>query len=232
MFEPFAQAFHDYQFDEMNGPLLYRRGNQSKEANIEVYFDKFEGKGSWLASHLNGPLLDMGAGAGRHSLYFQDQYETIAIEKTETLIEVLRDRGVTDARQADMFNLPKEFGESRFKSAIALGTQACLSRSRKGLNQFLKDLAYVTTENATAVIDGYDPTHEDTKEILDYYKDPSNGLAYRLLQMEYREILGDIWLYRLFTPDRIREATTSTNWTVAEVRYPTENLFQLVLKKQ
>lgn len=137
MSEPFAQAFHDYQFGEMDGPLLYRRGNRSKEATIDVYFDVFEGEGSWLASRLDGPLLDMGAGAGRHSLYFQDQFETVAIEKTETLVEVLRARGVTDARPADMFDLPGEFRECRFQSAIALGTQASLSRSRRGLEQFL-----------------------------------------------------------------------------------------------
>lgn len=231
MLEPFAKAFHDYQFDEMDGPLLYRRGDRKKEADIDVYFNAFEGDGSWLTSQLDGPLLDMGAGAGRHSLYFQDQFETVAIEKNETLVEVLRARGVTDPRHADMFDLPGEFEEGRFESAIALGTQASLSRSRRGLERFFEDLAHVTTESANAVIDGYDPEHQDTKEILDYYEDPSDGLAYRLLQMEYKGTLGEIWLYRLFTPDRVREIATCTDWTVAEVRYPTENLYQLVLEK-
>jgi len=229
--EPFAKAFHDYQFGEMDGPLLYRRGDRSKEADIDVYFDVFDGEGSWLASQLDGPLLDMGAGAGRHALYFQDQFETVAIEKTETLVEVLHARGVTDARCANMFNLPDVFDENRFQSAIGLGTQASLSRSRRGLTRFLKDLGYVTTDGATAVIDGYDPDHERTKEILDYYEDPSDGLAYRLLQMEYRGTLGDIWLYRLFTPERVSEAAAGTEWTVTDVRYPTENLYQLVLQK-
>lgn len=108
-----------------------------------------------------------------------------------------------------MFDLPEEFGKNRFESAVALGTQAGLSRSKQGLGRFLKDLAYVTTESATAILDGYDPEHEDTKEILDYYQDPSDGLAYCLLQMEYNGILSEIWLYRSFTPDRVRDVATN-----------------------
>lgn len=230
--DPFAQALHDYHFDEMQGPFVYRRGEKTEEVGIEFYFDEVDGDDSWLDSYIDGPLLDMGAGAGRHSLHFQDQFETVAIEQNETLVEVLRDRGVNNARQVNMFNLPEAFEENRFESAIAFGTQVSLSRSMQGLKQFLDDLAYVTTANATAIIDGYDPEHEKTKAKLDYYDDPSNGLAYRLLQIEYDGTLGEPWLYRLFTPDRVRDATNNTDWEITEVRYVTENLYHLALEKQ
>lgn len=232
MSDPFAQALYDFHFDEMRGPLLYRRGEETQEVGIEFYFDEVTADGSWLESWLDGPLLDMGAGAGRHSLYFQDQFETVAIEQNETLVEVLRDRGVTDARQVNMFTLSDAFEANAFRSAIAFGTQVGLSRSMQGLRQFLSDLSYVTTPDATAVIDGYDPEHEKTKEKLDYYDDPSKGLAYRLLQMEYDGILGDPWLYRLFTPDRIREATIDTEWEISEVKYGPEHIYQLALRKR
>jgi hypothetical protein len=230
--DPFAQALHDYHFDEMQGPLVYRRGDETEEVGIEFYFDVVEGDDSWLNPYLEGALLDVGAGAGRHSLYFQDQFETVAIERNELLVEVLRDRGVKDARRVNMFNLPGRFEENRFESAIAFGTQVSLSRSMEGLTQFLDDLSSVTTANATAVFDGYDPEKETTKAKLDYYDDPADGLAYRLLQMEYDGILGEPWLYRLFTPERIREATARTDWEVAEVRYATENLYHVALEKR
>lgn len=232
MSDPFAQALHDFHFDEMQGPLLYRRGEETQEVGIEFYFDEATADGSWLESWLDGPLLDMGAGVGRHSLYFQDQFETVAIEQNEMLVEVLRDRGVTDARRVNMFTLSDAFEANTFRSAIAFGTQVGLSRSMQGFRQFLDNLAYVTTPDATAVIDGFDPEHEKTKEKLDYYDDPSKGLAYRLLQMEYDGILGEPWLYRLFTPDRIREATTDTEWEVCKVKYGPEYIYQLALRKQ
>lgn len=232
MSDPFAQALYDYHFDEMQGPLVYRRGEETKEVGIDFYFDVVGGDGSWLESYLDGPLLDMGAGAGRHSLHFQDQFETVAIEQNELLVEVLRDRGVKDARRADMFDLRETFEENRFESAIAFGTQVSLSRSMQGLTQFLNGLATVTTANATAIVDGYDPEKEETKAKLDYYDDPSDGLGYRLLQMEYDGTLGEPWLYRLFTPDRFRDATENTDWEVTEERYVTENLYHLALNKR
>lgn len=232
MSEPFPQALHDYHFGELQGPVVYRRGHETEEVGIEFYFDVVDDSESWPNRYLDGPLLDMGAGAGRHSLSFQEQFETVAIEQNELFVEILRDRGVKDARQVDMFTLRGTFGEDRFESAMAFGTQVSLSRSMQGLTQFLTDLAAVTTPKATAVFDGYDPDKEKTKAKLDYYDDVADGLAYRLLQMEYDGILGEPWLYRLFSPDRIRDATDRTDWEVAEVRYTTETLYQIALQKR
>jgi SAM-dependent methyltransferase len=232
MSDPFAQALHDHHFDELREPLRYRRGEETEAVGTGFYFETVDLDGSWLASWLDGPVLDMGAGAGRHALALQERYETVAIEHSERLVEVLRDRGVDDARLVDMFELPEAFEADRFESAIALGTQACLSRSRQGFEGFLDDLAQITTPDGTAIIDGYDPEHAHTKEKIDYYEDDAEGLAYRVLQMEYDGTLGEPWLYRLFTPDRVREVVTRTDWTVADVQYGPEYLYQVALEKQ
>ena len=238
MADPFAQAIHDFHFDEQRGPLVSRRGEETQEHDVDVYFSEYaaEGEdGAWFESWLDGPLLDMGAGAGRHALYYQEQFETVAIEQNDLLVEVMDDRGVTDARVADMFSLREAFEREAFESALAVGTQVSLSRSVQGLRQFLADLAFVTTPDATAVIDGFDPEHETTEGMLDYYVDPAQGLAYRILQFEYDGTLGEPWLYRLFTPDRVREAAAGTDWEVAEVnRAPGEwaHNYRVALRKR
>lgn len=232
MSDPFAQALYDHYFEEMRGPLRYRRGERIEEVDIEFYFEDVELDSSWLAQWLDGPVLDMGAGAGRHALALQELYETVAIEQTAQLREVLSDRGVDDARQVDMFGLREAFPADRFASALALGTQAGLSRSRQGLETFLNDLAVVTTSGATAVIDGYDPKHEHTRTKLDYYDDSAEGLAYRVLQMEYDGTLGEPWLYRLFSPERFRDVVAGTDWTVADVQYGPEHLYRVALEKR
>lgn len=231
--DPFAQALHDYHFDELREPLIQRCGEETREPDVGGYFsvvgdddegpdgtdDGSEAEEDWLDARLDGPLLDMGAGAGRHALYYQDRFETVAIERSEALVEVLDDRGVEDAREADMFALREAFGRDRFRSAIAFGTQVGLAGSVAGLRAFLADLAHVTAPDATAVFDGFDPDHADTRELLDYRPDPAPGLAYRIAQFEYDGTLGEPWLYRLFSPDRIREAVAGTRWRVADVRY-------------
>lgn len=134
-----------------------------------------------------------------------------------------------------MFSLRESFDRDRFPSALAVGTQMSLSRSMQGLREFLGDLAWVTTPDASAVVDGFDPEHETTRGMLDYHDDPTAGLAYRLLQFEYDGTLGEPWLYRLFTPERVREAAVGTGWEVAEVQYGAdgwEHLYSLALGKR
>lgn len=135
----------------------------------------------------------------------------------------MRDRGVANARQADMFDLRATFGRDRFRSALSIGTQLGLAGSITGLRGFLTDLAYVTTPDATAVLDGYDPEQEATTELLGYRPEPTPGLAHRVMHFEYQGDVGETLLFRLFSPDRLREATVGTDWIVDELRLVPED---------
>lgn len=225
--DPYGRAIRDAHFGERTGPLLERYGDDAREHPVEsLYFQTFAGESAdeqWVASWLDGPLLDVGAGAGRHALYFQDCFETVAIDVSPHLVETMRDRGVEDARQVDMFSLRDAFDRDRFRSALVIGTQVSLAGSMQGLRRFLGDLAYVTTPDATAVLDGYHPEWSVEHDAPGYRHDPTPGLAYRVQQFEYDDVLGDPLLFRVFGPDRFREATVGTGWTVREVRrHPTD----------
>lgn len=159
--------------------------------------------------------------------YWQDQFETVAIEVSDHLVETMRDRGVENAVQADMFALREHFENNRFQSAHAKGTQVQLAGSMDGLRRFLGDLNAVTGPDATALLDFHDPTSDGVEEILGYRSDPSPGLAYRVLHFEYGGDVGETLLFRLFSPDRLREAALGTGWEVAEIDW-SENNFHYV----
>jgi hypothetical protein len=223
--DPFTQALHDHHFGEQRGPLVQRCGETTREHDVESYVrvtevaDTDDPDIDWVGSWLAGPVLDMGAGVGCHALPLQDHHETVAVEQSEPLVAVLRDRGVDDARVADMFALREAFDRDCFRSALAFGTQVGLAGSMAGLREFLADLAYVTTPDATVVFDGFNPDREATTELLDYRPDPTPGLAHRVAQFEYDGHLSEPWLSRLFSLSRIREAVVGTDWTVADVTY-------------
>ncbi|PSP95922.1 SAM-dependent methyltransferase, partial [Halobacteriales archaeon QS_4_62_28] len=142
------------------------------------------------------------------------------IEVSDALVETMRDRGVEDARRGDMFELRDQFERDRFGSALAIGTQLCLAGSMDGLRAFLADLSSVTTPDASAVVHSYDPTVAETSEILGYRSDPAPGLAHRVMSFEYEGERDEILSFRLFSPDRLREATVGTDWTVADTTRP------------
>ena len=100
----------------------------------------------------------------------------------------------------------------------------------QGLRRFLGDLAFVTTPDATAVLHNHDPEMEATADILGYRADPPPGLAYRVMHSEYKDERQTL-LFRMFSPDRLREATVGTGWKVAEVDYGSENSYSAALVK-
>jgi len=222
MASAFGRALLDHHRGERTAPLVQRDGEETLDHPVErFYFGEFDGSGDpagWIAEHLSGPLVDLGAGAGRHALYFQERFETVAIERDPALVELLDERGVADAREADMFGLRASFERDRFASALAEGTQLGLAGSMDGLRTFLTDLAHVTTPDATAIVDSYDPTDPACAELLGYRADPAPGLASRVMSFEYEDRTDDVLLFRLFSPDRLREAAVGTDWSIAEVR--------------
>ena len=221
MSDVFGRAIRDHYRGERTDPLSHSDGAETVEHPIESFyftpFDPDTGTNEWLADHLQGPLVDLGAGTGRHAVYFQERFETVAIEPSPALVETMRDRGVEDAREADMFALRETFERDRFGSALANGTQLGLAGSMRGLSAFLGDLAFVTRPDATAVVDCYDPDHTDTTELIGYREDPTPGLAHRVMCFEYEGDRSPILQLRLFSPDRLREAVIGTGWEVTAV---------------
>ncbi|NHN46874.1 class I SAM-dependent methyltransferase [Halostella sp. JP-L12] len=226
MSDPFGRAVRDHERGDRTEPLVQCDGEERRGHPIEEFyfgaFDPDRADHAWVADRLDGPLLDMGAGAGRDALFFQERFETVAIEVSDHLVETMERRGVEDARRGDMFALCESFDRDRFRSALAYGTQLGLAGSMRGLREFLGDLAHVTTPDATAVVDCYDPDRPAARELLGFRDDPTPGLAHRAMWFEYGDETGAVLLFRLFSPDRLREAAAGTGWTVEEVRYGDE----------
>ncbi len=219
MADPFGQAIRDEHRGEREHPLLDVDGDEVREHPMELYFRAVERDDDlpWATEHLEGPLLELGSGIGRHALFFQGRHRTVATEVSDHLVGVMRDRGVEDARRVDMFDLPAF--ETAFRSVFARGTQVGLAGSVAGLRAFLRDLAAVTAPRATAVLDAHDPTHERAPDLFGHRSDPTPGLAYRTFHVEYRDTPGRTLLFRLFSPERFREATLETPWRVTDLRH-------------
>lgn len=219
--DAFGRAIRDHYHGERTEPLIHRDGDRTQEHPIDAfYFADYEPHSDlhqWLDDWLQGPLIDLGAGAGRHALHYQQQFETVAIEPSPALVETMQERGVADARKGDMFDLPAQFDRDRFGAALANGTQLGLARSQHALREFLGDLAYVTTHDATAVVDCYDPEYEGTHDILGYRDDPTPGVAHRVMWFEYDGDVDQALTFRLFSPEKLRDATVGTAWEIADI---------------
>ena len=69
-------------------------------------FSSFGEWGNWeqrLVGSAKGAVLDLGAGAGRHSLYLQNRgHEVTAVDVSPGAVAVCLARGILDVRSADL----------------------------------------------------------------------------------------------------------------------------------
>ncbi|MFD1511661.1 class I SAM-dependent methyltransferase [Halomarina rubra] len=244
-------AMLDFQRGGLRGTATHRDGAAVWPASVaENYFGDH---GAWLADNeteaalygrLDGPLLDVGCGAGGHAVHYQERFETVAFDVSPNAVRAARERGVEDARVVDMFEVTDAFERGRFAAALCIGTHLGLGGSLAGVSAFLADLAQVTTADAVALVDSYDPTRIDdelAREFGGYRSDPREGVCRRAFHVEYHRetgteatsagsqnakrsgdgeperLVGPDLSFVLFSPGRLRDACVGTPWRVAEV---------------
>lgn len=223
MEDPFGQALLDHHRGTQDEPLYQCDGTDRQIHPIEeFYFDTFETTtgSSWICQYVDGPLIDIGAGAGRDTLYFQSQHEAVAVEVSDPLITLLTERGVKDARCGNLFALPDQFPPSRFQSALIIGTQALLACSDSALVELFDDLRTILADDGTVVLDGYDPTISAAADMLGYRTDPDPDIAHRVNYYEYRDTPGSILLFRLLSPDRLASIAQEADWQIMDINRP------------
>lgn len=238
MEDPFGRALRDVHLDQQAGPLIQRDGPEEIYHPIqEFYFDAFDPDApdnQWVTDRVRGPLLDAGAGVGRHALALQERFETVALEVSEPLVETIADRGVTETVLGDLFDLPDSVPNDRFETVLIIGTQATLATSQESLTSLLDDLAAITTRDGQAIIDSYDPTVEEVVDLLGYRGDPTPGIGFRVFHFEYDGTIGKTLLFRLFSPEVLADAARESGWRLESVDRPGESemYYQAALVKR
>jgi SAM-dependent methyltransferase len=241
--DPLGEAMCDYQDGGLRGDCRYVDGADTEDGHIRAnYFTPVEEWDSaWrdLLDSFAGPVIDVGCGTGQTATYLQDRgRDVVGLDVSPGAAAAARERGVADARVMDMFELPAEFDPGQFASLLCKGTQLGLAGSLAGISDLLADFAAITTPDATAVVDNYDPTQlDDPAEMLGYRPDPREGVARRCFHFEYdrresggKRLIGRTLAFLLCSPRRLRDALVGTPWTVTEIR-PQEVYYRAVLEK-
>ncbi len=116
---------------------------------------------------VRGRVLDVGAGAGRHSLEAQARgLEVVAIDISPGAVETCRRRGVRDARLLPLAEVDERLGV--FDTALLLCGNLGLAGGAEETVAFLRRLHAVTSPAGRIVFDTVDPHGEDDDADLAY----------------------------------------------------------------
>lgn len=101
-----------------------------------------------------GKVLDVGAGAGSHSLYLQNKrnLEVTALDISPKSIEICKARGVKNAVCEDFL----KFSDDKFDTILLLMNGTGIFQSLKNVDQYLQKLKNLISENGQILLDSTD----------------------------------------------------------------------------
>jgi SAM-dependent methyltransferase len=159
----------------------------------------------------NGTILDIGAGAGSHSLILQQQgFEVSAVDISPFSVAVMQQRGLERAICSDIW----DFKAEPFDTILMLMNGIGLAGDLKGLELFLKDIKRLLKPEGQILLDSTDLGYlrqEPGIKIRPILKKGANYGKVRY-QMEYRGIKGPSFNWLFVDQDTLRKYSRRTGW--------------------
>jgi SAM-dependent methyltransferase len=113
-----------------------------------------------ILDQASSPILDIGCGAGRHSLYFQEKgFEVVALDISPGALEVAKRRGIKNTICHDIKSFPS-FSQT-FGSFLFMGNNFALCGNPQTAGKILTYLASIATSDARLIAHFRDPSPDD-----------------------------------------------------------------------
>jgi SAM-dependent methyltransferase len=210
-----GQAIFDfYNKQPLSKLWIHNKYGKKEEMPIPTYFRSVEEMPDLeliALQNCTGKVLDIGAGAGSHSLELQSKgFDVTALEISEKAAEVMRDRRVEKIVEQDIFT----FDAGRFDTLLLLMNGIGITGNITRLKQFLQHAKTLLHPSGSLIFDSSDVAylyHDGIPATDRYYGE----IMYRY---EYKKQKTDwfTWLY-------IDQQTLAK--TAAEEGWKTEIIF-------
>jgi SAM-dependent methyltransferase len=139
---------------------VHEEGGETEVVPVSVFFrgpSDFSALEEAALDLCRGRILDAGAGTGCHALVLQELGLSVcAIDIAPEAVEIMRRRGIRDARCADLF----QFRESPFDTILLMMNGIGVVGTLAGLEAFLRDVPRLLTQGGQLLFDSYDPRPE------------------------------------------------------------------------
>lgn len=154
----FGKAILDFQTNNSPQNLITETSiSEEDEMSVAYLFRSFAEMPKMEQTALNlakGKILDVGCGAGSHSLYLQNdrQLEVTAIDISYNAIKACQLREIKDARVQDVMTMENE----KFDTILLMMNGAGMCGKLKNIPAFLLKLKSLLNENGQILLDSSD----------------------------------------------------------------------------
>ena len=204
--DPMGQAIADYHATGRAARLrVFSPMFDEDEIPVATLFRRFDEMPAIEQEALkvaDGAILDVGAGAGCHSLALQAMEKRVtAIDISPLAVETMQQRGVKDVREQDFFTL-----DGRFDTILMLMNGIGIVGTLSRLPAFFMQVDHLLAPGGQVLCDSSDLCYlyEDEDGIIDltgvegYYGE----LSY---QLQYKAVKGEPFPWLFIDPETLRE---------------------------
>ncbi|MEN8114039.1 MAG: class I SAM-dependent methyltransferase [Actinomycetota bacterium] len=207
----------DGQVDAMSGALYFAGFEEWADIHFAAALD------AAALEFVSGRVLDVGAGAGRHSLFLQQRGdEPVALDVSPGAIEVCRERGVGKTFRGRTDELASVDPEP-FDAAILLGHNLAILGSAQSSGPFLDSLRRLLKPGGVVVGSLLDPYSTDDPIHLAYHE--RNRERDRMpgqirLRVRFQDTAGDWFDYLFLSPSELEDLAERAGWRLEESTEP------------
>ena len=214
--DPYSAALLDYQSGNAAARLLIQREDgQRGVLPASFYFRRAEELLPFerLALDLcHGHVLDVGGGAGAHTLALQDRgLRVTALDISPQAVSIMQDRGVRDARCANIFT----FQDGPFDTVLLLGNGIGLAGQLPGVEPFLRHLKGLVAGSGQLLLHSLDVRCSSQSAELAYQE--ANRKAGRYfgevrVAFQYRDAIGSPFCWVHVDADTLADLGRRAGW--------------------
>ena len=232
----FGLALRYFYVDKCKVELLVERDDgYSSLDDVSKYFSTYE---YWrrcerlAIQHAKGRVLDIGCGAGRHSLYLISKgFEVYSIDISPCALEVALRRGVPNPVLMDMNRLG--FRDGIFNTIVLLGGGLGLAGKLDDIKKFLSYVRKLLCSNGVLIGSSADPFKTlDARHIRYHERNRRRGIypGTVKIRLAMNSLRSPWFYYTLLDPKTLQKICNETGWKIIK-KYEDDYYYAVVLAK-
>lgn len=162
----------------------------------------------------HGHVLDVGGGTGVHSLVLQSRGQAVtAIDVDPNAVEIMAQRGVADARLADVF----DYAGGPFDTVILLEHGIGIVGDLDGLAKFLEHARSLTRDSGQLLVDSMDVSRTSDPVNLAYHESLRRTGRYIgevRIQVQFGDAVSPFFGWLHVDPQTLQLYASDAGWTV------------------
>ena len=168
--------------------------------------------------YVKGKVLDLGCGAGRHSLYLQEKgFDVTGLDVSPLAIKVCKLRGLRKARAISVTEITPKIG--KFDTLLMMGANFGLCGSLKRARWLLKRFGKITSEKGRIIAESRDVYNTTDPLHLQYQKFnlKRNRMAGQIrIRVRHKKYKTPWFDYLFVSKDEMGKILEGTGWEVKD----------------